>query len=185
MSTPLTDSIQNLIDYINEVTGGEDTTLSDAIRTLTDGYYHLPTDKTLISKQEFDAASNVVVPMSISWLDEYSSIIIEPNITLSENDWLYIKCVGFTNIYMQGTTFNQPKMLFTKNDDYRWIGLLVKDNAMKPSLLKTSNNVNVFESGCQYYPYKDTVSLNGDVSVYGSNLNLNTYLDLTSYIING
>lgn len=38
MSTPLTDSIQNLIDYINEVTGGQDTNLSDAVATLADGY---------------------------------------------------------------------------------------------------------------------------------------------------
>lgn len=38
MSTPLTDSIQNLTDYINEVTGGEDTNLSDAVATLADGY---------------------------------------------------------------------------------------------------------------------------------------------------
>lgn len=38
MSTPLTDSIQNLIDYINGVTGGQDTNLSDAVATLADGY---------------------------------------------------------------------------------------------------------------------------------------------------
>ena len=38
MSTPLTDSIENLTDYINEVTGGSDDNLSDAIATLADGY---------------------------------------------------------------------------------------------------------------------------------------------------
>ena len=38
MSTPLTDSIQNLIDYINEITGGEDANLSDAVATLAEGY---------------------------------------------------------------------------------------------------------------------------------------------------
>jgi len=44
MSTPLTDSIQNLIDYINEVTGDEDTNLSDAVATLADGYGGISVD---------------------------------------------------------------------------------------------------------------------------------------------
>ena len=38
MSTPLTDGINALTAYANEVTGASDTTLSDAIHTLTDGY---------------------------------------------------------------------------------------------------------------------------------------------------
>ena len=38
MATPLTDSIEALTDYINEVTGGSDDNLSDAIATLADGY---------------------------------------------------------------------------------------------------------------------------------------------------
>lgn len=37
-TTPLTDSINNLTDYINGVTGESDTNLSDAIATLADGY---------------------------------------------------------------------------------------------------------------------------------------------------
>lgn len=38
MSTPLTDSINALTAYANEVTGGSDTTLSDAVHTLASGY---------------------------------------------------------------------------------------------------------------------------------------------------
>ena len=38
MSTPLTDSINALTTYANEVTGGSDTNLSDAVHTLADGY---------------------------------------------------------------------------------------------------------------------------------------------------
>lgn len=38
MSTPLTDSINALTAYTNEVTGAEDTTLSDAVGTLISGY---------------------------------------------------------------------------------------------------------------------------------------------------
>lgn len=38
MATPLTDSINALTAYANEVTGGSDTTLSDAVHTLASGY---------------------------------------------------------------------------------------------------------------------------------------------------
>ncbi len=38
MSTPLTDSINALTTYANEVTGTSDTTLSDAVHTLASGY---------------------------------------------------------------------------------------------------------------------------------------------------
>lgn len=38
MSTPLTDSINALTTYANEVTGASDTTLSDAVHTLANGY---------------------------------------------------------------------------------------------------------------------------------------------------
>ena len=38
MSTPLTDSINALTTYANEVTGASDTNLSDAVHTLASGY---------------------------------------------------------------------------------------------------------------------------------------------------
>ena len=38
MATPLTDSINALTTYANEVTGASDTTLSDAVHTLVSGY---------------------------------------------------------------------------------------------------------------------------------------------------
>ena len=38
MATPLTDSINALTTYANEVTGGSDTNLSDAVHTLASGY---------------------------------------------------------------------------------------------------------------------------------------------------
>lgn len=38
MSTPLTDSINALTQYANEITGKSDTTLSDAVGSLVEGY---------------------------------------------------------------------------------------------------------------------------------------------------
>ena len=56
MATPLTDSINALTAYANEVTGGSDTNLSDAVHTLASGYGGgLSTFKT----------KNVVVPYEI------------------------------------------------------------------------------------------------------------------------
>ena len=56
-TTPLTDAINALTTYANEVTGKSDTTLSDAVGSLVDGYsgsgggikYYLPNDAELIS----------------------------------------------------------------------------------------------------------------------------------------
>ena len=58
MSQPLTDAINALTTYANEITGQSDTTLSDAVESLVDGYgggggagikYYLPSDAELIS----------------------------------------------------------------------------------------------------------------------------------------
>ena len=50
MSTPLTDSINALTTYANEVTGASDTNLSDAVHTLASGYGQGGGDATLITK---------------------------------------------------------------------------------------------------------------------------------------
>ena len=44
MSTPLTDTIENLTSYINEITGEEDENLSDAVATLAEGYGNISID---------------------------------------------------------------------------------------------------------------------------------------------
>lgn len=57
MSTPLTDSINALTAYANEVTGKSDTTLSDAVHTLASGYGGSATliTKTITSNGTYSA----------------------------------------------------------------------------------------------------------------------------------
>lgn len=50
MATPLTDKINNLITYANGVTSKTDTTLSDAVKSLADGYGQGGTTPTLVQK---------------------------------------------------------------------------------------------------------------------------------------
>lgn len=50
MATPLTDKVNNLIAYANGVTSKSDTTLSNAVKSLADGYGQGGTTPTLVQK---------------------------------------------------------------------------------------------------------------------------------------
>lgn len=181
---PLTNSINALTAYINEITGESDTNLSDAISTLAEGYMSSDTGEILIVKQEFDSVSRITIPISSDWLDEYKTIIVEPNITLSTRDWLYLEGGGYSNQYMPGTTFHQPKVFITKHNDYRWVGFMVKDSSIRTNpFIIHSNNTSLLESGYTYHAYASGVTLSGDVSVYGSSFDLNHYLNGIEYIL--
>lgn len=55
MSTPLTDGINALTAYANEVTGAEDTTLSDAVGRLCEGYGGSDTLwKTIVLEEKYE-----------------------------------------------------------------------------------------------------------------------------------
>ena len=60
MATPLTDSINALTTYANEVTGASDTTLSDAVHTLANGYGGSATliTKTIIANGTYSASDD-------------------------------------------------------------------------------------------------------------------------------
>lgn len=54
MSTPLTDNINALTKYANETTGASDTTLSDAVNTLVNGFRRVSTAywKTVVLEED-------------------------------------------------------------------------------------------------------------------------------------
>ena len=54
MSTPLTDSINALTAYANETTGAEDTTLSDAVGRLCEGYGGDTLWKTIVLEEKYE-----------------------------------------------------------------------------------------------------------------------------------
>ena len=70
MSTPLTDSINALTTYANEVTGGSDTNLSDAVHTLASGYGG---SATLITKT---ITANGTYSASDDSADGYSEVTV-------------------------------------------------------------------------------------------------------------
>ena len=113
MAKPLTDSILALTRYANEVTGASDQTLSDAVRTLCDGYGQggggsvsqdadgyivLPVDgSATVAKLELlneitltEAVHSVMVDAS-EFLDDYSEFFWYANATLSANDYTYVR----------------------------------------------------------------------------------------------
>lgn len=66
MATPLTDNINALTTYANEVTGASDTNLSDAVHTLASGYgqgggvslaYYIKSDETIITEDRITTAT--------------------------------------------------------------------------------------------------------------------------------
>ena len=85
MSTPLTDGINALTAYANEVTGAEDTTLSDAVGRLCEGYgggeeYVIVPDSSLTTSTNFDAYFSALVD---GWNTELILIWLEDEIELT------------------------------------------------------------------------------------------------------
>lgn len=111
MSTPLTDSIQNLTDYINEVTGGEDTNLSDAVATLANGY-----GSSGISIDDFVYAPNISGNIVL-----LSATIISPYVLFDHDNITSIKGDSITTIYQQA--FNACSGL--KTADFPNLSMLV------------------------------------------------------------
>lgn len=111
MSTPLTDSIENLTNYINEVTGGSDDNLSDAIATLADGY-----GSGGISIDDFVYAPNISGDIVL-----LSATIISSYVLFDHDNITSIKGDSITTIYQQA--FNGCSGLQTA--DFPNVSLLI------------------------------------------------------------
>jgi hypothetical protein len=89
MSTPLTDSINALTTYANEVTGASDTTLSDAVHTLASGYgggsakvvlgTYTPTEDVGVSTVQIPHNLGVIPEFVCCYADGISSDASNPN----------------------------------------------------------------------------------------------------------
>lgn len=73
---------QNLIDYINEITGGEDTSLSDAVATLVEGYGGFSIDDIALNRN----LGNVVITANEikanAFYNRSITSIVAPNVTI-------------------------------------------------------------------------------------------------------
>lgn len=80
MATPLTDAITALTTYANEITGESDTTLSDAVRSLADGYGQ-GGPLTLIGTKTFEGLSD--------YTDTSTWDVYDTNIDIKNTDYAY------------------------------------------------------------------------------------------------
>ena len=89
MAQPLTDAINALTRYANEVTGQSDTTLSDAVRTLCDGYGGGgATPFELLEEITVTEAVRAVTIDLTPYLD-YDILMLATESTTSVSTWLY------------------------------------------------------------------------------------------------
>jgi len=154
MSTPLTDSINALTTYANEVTGGSDTNLSDAVHTLASGYGGGGSGYTLLASGTYTQATNtnkMTIPV------DYSGTPIA--------------------VYVKAQTFSGDG-----NQTYAWLWLdaiFSEASAMFPSIneCRCANASSVFPN--RYIPGAPTVvnSTSVVVTLYSASIPIraNTY----------
>lgn len=90
MATPLTDGINALTAYANEVTGASDTNLSDAVESLVAGYGG-GSSSLLRSVVPSTDSKECVIEINNDWLDKYNSFAVKCHVcyTASGGEWLY------------------------------------------------------------------------------------------------
>ena len=128
MSTPLTDSINALTTYANEVTGASDTTLSDAVHTLASGYGG--GSATLIAKT---ITENGTYSAEDDDADGYSSVTV--NVPSSGSSGWTKVC---ENTYTASTTATGTQALATWSTGHselwqsdKWVYIRIRDIAGK------------------------------------------------------
>ena len=91
MAQPLTDAINALTRYANETTGASDTTLSDAVETLVEGY-----GQGGGGGEGLQLVDTITVPedtrsysFDLTAYADYDTILVYEDVELSANDWLY------------------------------------------------------------------------------------------------
>ena len=107
--TPLTDSIEALTVYANQVTGASDTNLSDAVYTLGRGYGgSVALLNRVVAGQDFD--SNFLQADFPSNYSDYDFFVIINHGTTTTNDWFY---------YPFNTASTQGEYISTAPDNFK------------------------------------------------------------------
>jgi len=88
MAKPLTNSINALTTYANSVTGASDTTLSEAVATLANGYGQGGGVMQLIDTVTIDEDTRGF-SFDVTKYATYDTVIAWEDITLSGSTWLY------------------------------------------------------------------------------------------------
>jgi hypothetical protein len=167
MATPLTDSINALTTYANEVTGASDTTLSDAVHTLASGYGGGGSGSVKTGTFVGDGTASVTLDIGF----EPDAIVIDSDLQFDTEGWQGLKCVVIVrnvltiNFYHNSTT--DTTKTHTYNDAistgqdpwgansgaYRSYGAYSSSGDMLVTN-KTPNNANTFFVSGQTYTWK-------------------------------
>ena len=101
MATPLTDAINALITYANSVTGASDTTLSDAVHTLADGYGGGGSTRTTIVPDQ-----TITVSTAYNQISYNSLFVADEEYICTVNGTEYVRTAvseyGSVNIHIDG-----------------------------------------------------------------------------------
>ena len=141
MSTPLTDSINALTAYANETTGVSDTTLSDAVGRLCEGYGG---GGLLASINPQVNQKNCKFDLDNVWLSRYKYFLIDCDIRItpsSDEEWVYFTCNSQTR--SGARYYNVPTEIKDTGRFRRIVTAIVDDN--KIILPKTGNVFNYDE----------------------------------------
>lgn len=159
---------QELVDYINGVTGATDSNLTDAVSTLISGYGK-SSEMELIQSIPVNNVNSVDVPLNSNLFENHKSIIVIPNITMDKKDWLYLRLAN-TNVYGSFTfAATYPRcVLFKGQTFYEYI--VKTSEAHKGGVLTEIN----LENAVNFHCYKSDVTMTGTINIYGSNLNIYT-----------
>lgn len=169
MATPLTDAITALTTYANEITGESDTTLSDAVRSLADGYGGSSLTKLGTIGVSENTRSISVVPQS-NWFD-YDFLIVKYDLTFSASEWLY---ASTTNLKTSGAAYSANSA-----STFKYVGTVVLNSSdgscifLMPNFVGNGTRLAV-SSGQTLYLYTYSSSkriLSGSsVTIYGGNM---------------
>lgn len=168
----LANGITALTTYANEITGESDTNLSDAVRSLADGYGQGGSSLTKLGTIEIseNTRSMSVVPQS-NWFD-YDFLIVKYDLTLSASDWLY---ASTTNLKTSGTNTYSTKSALT----YKYVGAVELNSSdgscifLMPNFVANGAKVTVSSGQTLYlytYSSSKTILSGSSVTIYGGNM---------------
>lgn len=108
-TAPLTDAINALTTYANEITGQNDINLSDAVESLVDGYggggsgnQYYQTEITLTSKQSED----ITIPHTLKRVPSFVLIVLKTPIKIPSGDDRYGISFLACNLSLGASDFN-------------------------------------------------------------------------------
>lgn len=164
-ATPLTDAIQALTTYANTITGESDTTLSDAVESLADGYGGGNSPISLLDTLTVSADSRSY-DLDLTPYASYNFVYVYGDVTLSAADWIYFVQNGsspsggtYTNqtrTDQTGLVYERVKVIGMPNAKHIMPatgGFLINETATTNLFIYAYNAANTIKAGSKFYVF--------------------------------